>query len=176
MDESKLIFLHGRIHIHIDRAEDLPDTDTVFFNIDGKDITDPYVTGTLSTARIFKTKFVLNELNPVWDESFDVWVCHHANSVKIDVKDKEHVGATFIATCSVRCKELLSGNLIEGWFDLQNGDKDQGRLKMSLQYFPKDECETDGLEVCNSYFPVTENNRVTLYQDADTPQLPVVRI
>ena len=33
-------------------AQDLPDTDTAFFNIDGDDFTDAYVTGT-----IYKTIF-----------------------------------------------------------------------------------------------------------------------
>jgi hypothetical protein len=53
-DESKMSFFHGKLRIHVISAEDLPDTDTAFFNIDGKDVTDPYVTGDLGYARIFK--------------------------------------------------------------------------------------------------------------------------
>ena len=50
-----MAFLHGRIRVLVDRAEGLPDTDTAFWNIDAKDFTDPYVTGDLGEARIFKT-------------------------------------------------------------------------------------------------------------------------
>ena len=49
-----MAFFHGNLRIHVISAEDLPDTDTAFFNIDGKDVTDPYVTGDLGYARIFK--------------------------------------------------------------------------------------------------------------------------
>lgn len=102
VDESKLTFLHGRLVVHVIAAEDLPDTDTAFFNIDGKDVTDPYVVGSLGPARLFKTKYIANELNPNWDERFDILLCHHASSLNIDVKDKEHVGDTFIASCKIR--------------------------------------------------------------------------
>ena len=78
VDYSKMAFLHGRIRIFIDRAEGLPDTDTAFWNIDRKDFTDPYVTGDLGEARIFKTRYILNDLNPVWEQTFNVHVCHHA--------------------------------------------------------------------------------------------------
>jgi hypothetical protein len=53
-------FFHGKIRIHVISAEDLPDTDTAFFNIDGKDVTDPYVTGDLGYARIFKVQSKLH--------------------------------------------------------------------------------------------------------------------
>ena len=78
VDYSKMAFLHGRIRIFVDRAEGLPDTDTAFWNIDRKDFTDPYVTGDLGEARIFKTRYILNDLNPVWEQTFNVHVCHHA--------------------------------------------------------------------------------------------------
>jgi hypothetical protein len=54
LDESEMCFFHGRLRIHVISAEDLPDTDTAFFNIDGKDVTDPYVTGELGFAQLFK--------------------------------------------------------------------------------------------------------------------------
>ena len=36
---GKKMFLHGQLKIHVIKAYDLPDTDTAFFNIDGKDVT-----------------------------------------------------------------------------------------------------------------------------------------
>ena len=101
-------FLHGTIRAHIIAAEGLPDWDTAFFNIDGKDTTDAYVCGELGHARLFKTKYVPNELNPTWDEVFNVYVCHHANTLRIHVKDKEHIGASWIASCDIRLEEELA--------------------------------------------------------------------
>ncbi len=85
VDESSMTFFHGRLRIHIIEAADLPDTDTAFFNIDGKDFTDAYVTGDLGEARLFKTKYIPNELNPHWDEKFNIHVCHHATSLNLRV-------------------------------------------------------------------------------------------
>ena len=42
------------------------------FNLVGKDKTDPFVSGALGAARIFKTRVIDNDLNPVWDETFSV--------------------------------------------------------------------------------------------------------
>ncbi len=138
-------------------------------------MTDPYVAGELGHARLFKTKYVANDLNPTWDETFNVYVCHHANSLRLHVKDKEHVGAAWIASCDVRCQDLLERRTVEGWFDLTNGDKVQGRINISVTFTPKEELEGEReLAVPGSYFPARENCRVILYQDAHTPQLPCV--
>ena len=133
VDESKLHFLHGQLRVHVQRAADLPDTDTVFFNIDGKDVTDPYVTASLGQARLFCSKYIANDLNPTWDEVFRVPVCHHANEVKIDVKDKEHVGNQHIASCSVPVETIIGGEEVEDWFELTNGDKGQGKIYLSIK-------------------------------------------
>ena len=67
---------------------------------------------------------------------------------------------------------MLQGDEIEGWFDLTDANGEgQGRIKLSVQFFPKDEEERLGKGGPDAYFPVRDNNRFTLYQDADTPQL-----
>ena len=170
-----MTFLHGTLKVHVNCAEDLPDTDTAFFNIDGKDVTDPYVSGYLGKARLFKTRYITNDLNPVWDEHFNVDVCHCASSLTVNLKDKEHIGAAFIASTVIRTEDLLGGDPVEGWFDLQNGDKACGRLNMSVQYVPIAALQDEfNKELPKAYFPMRENNRLVLYQDADTPALPQV--
>jgi hypothetical protein len=57
-----MLFLRGSLYVRVIRAKGLPDTDTAFFNIARKDKTDPFVTGELGTARIFKTRFIDNDL------------------------------------------------------------------------------------------------------------------
>ncbi len=68
----------------------------------------------------------------------------------------------------------VTGEPIEGWFDLMNGETPMGRINLSVQYFPVDALGEDNREINMAYFPMRENNRLTLYQDADTPQLPQV--
>ena len=151
----------------MDRAENLPDTDTALWNIDGKDVTDPYVTCEVGPARLIKTKYIANELNPVWDEKFDVLVCHNANSLRFNVKDKEHIGAADIGSCQIRVEDLLSGETIDGWFDLMS--QDQGRLKISVQYVPLE--SQHSYEMDDVYFEVRDQSRVTLYQDAENSSI-----
>ena len=70
----------------------MPDTDKFLFNVFGQDLTDPYVEAFLGNARIFKSRYIKNELNPSWDESFKIFVCHHATSLVFKIKDKEQIG------------------------------------------------------------------------------------
>ena len=53
----------------------------------------------------------------------------------------------------------------------------QGAVRISLQYFPLGLQEADSSRTIATYFPPREEgNRVTLYQCADTPQLPVFQV
>ena len=51
-----------------------------------------------------------------------------------------------------------------------------GKINLSVQYFPVESLGEDCREINMAYFPMRENNRLTLYQDADTPQLPQVNL
>ena len=166
--------LHGRLAFYIDRAEKLPDTDTSFFNIDNDDYTDPFVVGELGPQWLFKTKYINNTLNPVWDETFSIPVCQKAEVITISVRDKEHWKSVPLGSFTLTCDEVLKGEMIEDCFDLKHEGKQVGKIRMSVQYFPKDEEDRLTKEVPDAYFPMRENNRLTLYQDADTPKLPQV--
>ena len=53
----------------------------------------------------------------------------------------------------------------------------QGAVRISLQYFPLGLQDADSSRTIATYFPPREEgNRVTLYQCADTPQLPVFQV
>ena len=167
-----MTLLHGRLAFFIDRAEDLPDTDTAFWNISKKDKTDPFVSAEFGPQWLFKTRYINNTLNPVWEERFSLPVCQVADVITISVRDKEHVGDSPVGNFSFSCDEVVQGDEIEGWFDMEQNGEAAGKLKMSIQFFPKDEDDRLSKEVPDAYFPMRENNRLTLYQDADTPQLP----
>ena len=76
---------------------------------------------------------------------------------------------------SIRAKDLATGRLIDGYFDLFYKDRIQGKLEMKVQFIPKNKlsgklCD----EIPDAYFPLRKNNRLTLYQDAET--LPSPRV
>ena len=171
-----MTLLHGRLAFYIDRAEDLPDTDTAFFNFSKKDVTDPFVSGELGGVWLFKTRYINNQLNPVWDEKFSIPVCQEAENITINVRDKEHIGSAHVASLSIPCDDVIQGEEVEGWFDLDNNGTACGQIKLSIQFFSKDEEERLSKDVPDAYFPARHNNRLTLYQDADTPQVPQVNI
>ena len=166
-------FLHGKLWVKVGAAENLPDTDTCFFNIDADDYTDPFVVGMLGTAKIFKTRHINNTLNPVWNEEFDVYVCHKASSLDINVKDKEHVSDDHVASCSIDHSRIIGGETISDWFILYSKGQEMGKISLEIKFTPKAELDEHklGLEKM-AYFPMREGNRVTLYQEADTPKLP----
>ena len=77
--------IHGTLDIHAVEAKNLPDTDNLFFNISHEDLTDPYLEVCLGPASLVKTKVIRNCLDPVWDEKFNVAVCHHSELLRIKV-------------------------------------------------------------------------------------------
>ena len=84
-------------------------------------------------------------------------------------------GEAYVAMSSIRAKDLATGRLIDGFFDMFYKDRIQGKIQMKVQYIPKSKlsgklCE----EIPDAYFPLRKNNRLTLYQDAET--LPSPRV
>ena len=62
-----MTFFHGRLKVHVIQAKDLPDMDTAFFNLVGKDLTDAFVIGDFGEARIFKTRSKNHHLQQKYD-------------------------------------------------------------------------------------------------------------
>ena len=155
-------------------AQNLPDTDTAFFNISSKDYTDPFVTCDFGAARLLKTKYINNCLNPRWDEKFDLYVCHQASTFDIKVRDKDHIGDVLVGSASISAEDLATGDTIEDWFELTNtdGDNIEAQINISVRYVSKEALDEETHELDDSYFPVRESCRMIMYQDADTPQLP----
>ena len=77
-----------------------------------KDVTDAFVEIKLGNLGIAKTSIVENYLNPVWNETFKVEVCHRANVLQFDVREWDHVKTEEIGVVE------LPGQRIEKWFDI----------------------------------------------------------
>ena len=52
------------------------------------DVTDPYVDVRLGKAKLVKTTVILNDLNPKWNESYRTEVCHFADHLSFEIRDK----------------------------------------------------------------------------------------
>ena len=169
--EDEVNFLHGTLKIHVIKAEDLPDTDSTFFHISAGDWTDPYVQISLDNTELCKTQYLKNNLDPVWDETFSVDVCHHASCLEVKVMDREHIGAELVGTILISTDEIMTGEEVEGWYDLvvAPDGRTHGRVNLMFQLFPVSSLTT-GKILADAYFEPQEGCRVTFYQDADTPE------
>jgi len=172
--EEEINFLHGTLKIHVIEARDLPDTDSTFFNISRGDWTDPYVVIFLDKTEICKTAYLQNNLDPVWDEIFSVDVCHHASSLRVKVMDREHIGAETVGTIFISTDDIVTGEPVEGWWDLMVNNKGDvhGQVHIMFQLFPVGSLSV-GKMLSEAYFEPREGCKMTIYQDADTPDLEV---
>ena len=170
---AKMSFLHGILYVTINEAKDLPDCDRAFFNI-GKDYSDPYVTMDLGQARPIKTSIIEDNLNPKWFQKFRREVCHTADELVFKVKDKDCVGVGHLGEVKISIEEVLSGEPIDNWYNLQNSDGEDIDATLHLQIeFVSAESLEKTTEVQDSYFPMHEGCRLALYQDAHTPPSPL---
>ena len=99
---------------------------------DSKDVTDPFVDVILGKAKIAKTSVILNNLNPEWNEFYRIDVCHHAELLTFDVRDKDHAYTEKIGLVNIRCDSLMSGNIKIFIFCLNMIKALCGKKKISL--------------------------------------------
>ena len=172
--EEETNFLHGTLKVHVIAARDLPDTDSTFFNINREDWTDPYAAVYLDQTLLLKTSYMHNSLDPVWDEEFSIPVCHHASSVKVKVLDREHIGAELVGTVLISTDDIVTGERVEGWWDLMVGSDGttQGAVHLMFQLYPVGSL-SQGKILSEAYFDPRDESGVTMYQDADTPDLDI---
>ena len=103
---------------------EIPDLDMWISKlVNSKDVSDPFVNVKLGKARIAKSAIIDNSLNPKWNESFKVEVCHRASNVIFDVRDKDHVNTEAIGKVQISTSEIIDGNVVEGWFPIMNNSK-----------------------------------------------------
>jgi len=87
---------NGTISFTVKGCTKLPDTDSSFFNLVGKDLTDPLVAIEVNGKEVFRTPHINNCLDPVWEEKNT----HDFEAKELEikamlfrVKDKETIGS-----------------------------------------------------------------------------------
>ena len=164
--------IHGKVLITVHHAENLPNLDMSI--LDKKNKTDAFVVVYLvddcgHKAKIAATKTIDNDLNPKWNETFPVDVCHEITEIVFTVYDEDVVTKEKIASVSIPSSALAKSDSIEGIFDLRSKGKKFGRLKISMKFADK---KLMSSEVQNCIYPQRVGNLVRLYQDAHCPRLP----
>ena len=110
---------------------------------------------------------VENSVYPQWGETFHILVCHNANSLRVSVIDKDIISFNDkIGWAEFNCEGLIDGEEIDDWFDLMVGEGGdvQGSVHITVRLIPKGAVAGETTKIVSSYFPLRENNRVTLYQ------------
>eukprot|EP00897_Mesotaenium_endlicherianum_P009629 jgi/Mesen1/8695/ME000052S08121 len=144
-----------------------------------KENSDCYATVDLHTARVGRTRVVHSTVHPIWNESFRLLCAHECSHVMVNVKDDDDVGAKELGQVAVPVTQLLSGEPVQGWFDLV--DKKGNRIKhgpsvsFRLQFIEasKDPAYNAGIGdgsrfpgLVNTYYPLRTGCSVRLFQDA----------
>jgi len=111
-----------------------------------------FVSGRIGPTILFKTRVMKNAENPIWEKKCKNTLCHEAENVTINVRNliNDLGGSSDIASVQFPCSDIIKGNRIEGWFDLTNDGKQNGRIKMSLEYHSKEELEIIKQNTLNS--------------------------
>ncbi|CAH2071316.1 unnamed protein product [Thlaspi arvense] len=180
--------LHGNLDIWVKEAKHLPNMDRLR-KYRKNSTSDPFVSVSISGAKIAKTFVISNDENPLWMQHFDVPVTHSAAVVKFKVKDSDYIGAKIIGAVEIPTKVLCSGDKIEGFFPILDSSgkpcKKGAELSLSIQYTPMEKMRlyqtgvgfgNECVGVPGTYFPLRKGGTVTLYQDAhvDDGTLPSV--
>ncbi|KAL3693922.1 hypothetical protein R1sor_007573 [Riccia sorocarpa] len=200
--------LHGVIHVTIYEADGLIDEERntggapKFFRKLVEKVEDAtgigrgksrlYATVDLGKTRVGRTRMVEDQpVRPVWNESFRIYSAHSIPEVVITVKDDNTIGATLIGRSQVPVQQLLSGDVVDDWYELFKDDGEpvkggdakvrfrmQFRAAVDDNHWGRGIADPDYGGVPYTFFPLRKGCRVTLYQDSHMPDdfLPPIHL
>ncbi|XP_051819649.1 extended synaptotagmin-1 [Antechinus flavipes] len=118
------------LRIHVLEAQDLIAKDRFLGGlVKGK--SDPYVKLRLA-GKSFRSRVVREELNPRWNEVFEVIVTAiPGQELEVDVFDKDLDKDDFLGRCKVSLTRVLGSGFIDEWLPLE--DVPSGRLHLRLE-------------------------------------------
>ena len=148
------------------------------------DKSDPYVTAFINDYRLCKTKYIDDDLDPIFNEEFYCPVSHVTEGITFKVKDKDIIKderlGQYILPVSQLIKTVTDADIQEDSTlepgDLKrcgvhkvvylNGKKDYGTFEFKMEFIPT-RMLSKGMEVPGVYFNSTKGNDVKLYMNAD---------
>lgn len=127
---SHLSLLQNVLRIHVLEAQDLIAKDRFLGGlVKGK--SDPYVKLKLA-GRSFRSRVVREDLNPRWNEVFEVIVTSiPGQELEVEVFDKDLDKDDFLGRCKVSLTTVLNSGFLDEWLTLE--DVPSGRLHVRLE-------------------------------------------
>ena len=136
-----------------------------------------------SGLKLAETAVIPDSLNPVWEETKNLLACYNGKYIKICVKDSDTFDKDdYIGSCQISCLYLRDHPFLEisKTFQLKNDkdeEKSKGKIRLSIKYSPFNYLEATTVDhSISTYFPSRQNNKVHLYQCADTPNLSIFKV
>ncbi|KAM9177111.1 LOW QUALITY PROTEIN: extended synaptotagmin-1 [Mergus octosetaceus] len=118
------------LRIHLLEAEDLVAKDN-FFGGMVRGRSDPYAKVRVA-GRAFRSRVVKEELNPRWNEIYEVVVDNiPGQDVEFDLFDKDIDKDDFLGRCKVPLRRVLSSHFVDEWLPLE--EVKSGRLHVRLE-------------------------------------------
>uniref|UniRef100_A0A671SQU8 Extended synaptotagmin-1-like n=1 Tax=Sinocyclocheilus anshuiensis TaxID=1608454 RepID=A0A671SQU8_9TELE len=123
----------GVLRLHLLEAEDLVTKDKMMGGmVKGK--SDPYVKIHIGD-KIFKSHVIKENLNPVWNEMYELVLTSRSTSdVLVEVFDKDVDKDDFLGRYVISLQEIIQSQLTDEWFSLN--DVKHGRVHMILEWLP----------------------------------------
>ena len=125
------------------------------------------MTAVINDVRMFS-------MNPVWNEDYRIEVCHAADELVFEIKDKDHAYSEFIGSVSIPTALLFEKHIVDEWFPIKKkSGSTKGELLLDVKFIPVARLKKS-YRVRHTYFPMHKHCNVTLYQDAHCPlaQMP----
>jgi len=100
-------------------------------------LSDPYVVATIPGKKntTYKTKYIEQDLNPVWNEQWEVPGFELGDTMKFTVWDKDFITSDdLLGRCSLSADELAGG--FDGELMLDEAGDKQGKAFLKLRVTP----------------------------------------
>uniref|UniRef100_A0A8D0HB73 Extended synaptotagmin-3 n=1 Tax=Sphenodon punctatus TaxID=8508 RepID=A0A8D0HB73_SPHPU len=127
LDVSQLRFPipYGVIRVYLLEAENLVPKD--HFSLRGK--SDPYALLRVGTVQ-FRSKTIQRDLNPIWNEMFEVWQVW--KDLEIDVYDEDTDKDDFLGSLLINLRDVMKDRIVDEWFPLSKIES--GHLHLKLEW------------------------------------------
>ena len=140
--------------------------------MDSTSLTDAFVEIKMDNDTLIATQVIIDSLDPEFDETYRLDICHRIENVVFAVYDKNIVSNEKIGVVSFKANDLLYGveRKQDGGYPIESRTRSQsGRLFLSIRFISCTEIEKESYDT-DGYFDTKENCRMNLYQDAHVPE------
>ncbi|XP_029990142.1 extended synaptotagmin-1-like [Sphaeramia orbicularis] len=122
----------GLLRIHLLEAQSLVAKDNLMGGmVKGK--SDPYVKIHIG-GQTFKSHVIEKNLNPTWNEMYEVVLNAGDQEIKFEAYDKDFDSDDFLGRFSINLKEIIRSQYTDQWYTLK--DVKSGRVHLILEWVP----------------------------------------